>query len=105
MLSTTQSWIFNIEIAANRRFSQNSIHPFDNQATMPPMKLEARMIPVQIVFLVITLLTVASGTAATAIVLFGDTRRNAGQKAVAEKLAQIAAAGMTAIVTLLALRP
>lgn len=62
------------------------------------------MVSDQLVFLVIVLLTVASGLGATAIAMFGDTRRNAGQRAVAERLVQIAVAGMTAIVALLSLR-
>ena len=39
---------------------------------------------------------------ATSIVVFGDTRRNLGQRAVAEKFAQIAVIGAAAIVSLLA---
>jgi len=35
---------------------------------------------------------------ATSIVVFGDTRRNLGQRAVAEKFAQIAVIGAAAIV-------
>ena len=62
------------------------------------------MFSLQIVFLVTVGLTVASGLAATSIVVFGDTRRNAGQRNVAEKLAQIALLGAAAIVSLLALR-
>ncbi len=62
------------------------------------------MVSNQLVFLVIVLLTVASGLGATVIAMFGDTRHNAGQRAVAERLAQIAAAGMAAIVALLTLR-
>lgn len=68
-------------------------------------KLEAQMVSDQLIFLVIVLLTVASGAGAIAISMFGNTRRNAGQRAVAERLAQIAATGMTAIVALLSLRP
>lgn len=56
----------------------------------------------QIVFIVTVALTVSSGLAATSIVLFGDTRRNIGQRNVAEKLAQIALLGAAAIVSLLA---
>lgn len=59
------------------------------------------MIPIQIVFLVTVCLTVASGVAATSIVILGDTRRNAGQRAVAEKLAQIAMIGAVALIALL----
>jgi hypothetical protein len=55
----------------------------------------------QIVFIVTVCLTIASGLAATAIVVLGDTRRNLGQRAVAEKLAQIALLGAAAIVSLL----
>lgn len=57
----------------------------------------------QIVFSATLILTVLSGTAATAIAVFGDTRRNAGQRNVAEKFAQIALLGAAAIVSLLAL--
>lgn len=60
------------------------------------------MVPFHIVFLVTVFLTVASGVGATCIVVFGDTRRNAGQRAVAEKFAQIAAIGATALASLLA---
>lgn len=59
------------------------------------------MIPIQIVFLVVVCLTVASGIAATSIVMLGDTRRNTGQRAVAEKLAQIAMIGAVALIALL----
>ena len=62
------------------------------------------MLSSNIVFFVTVALTIASGIAATSIVVFGDTRRNAGQRAVAERLAQIALVGTTAIVSLLALR-
>lgn len=55
----------------------------------------------QIVFITILALTVSSGLAATAIVVFGDTRRNLGQRNVAEKLAQIALLGAAGIVSLL----
>lgn len=58
--------------------------------------------PVQIIFLVAVGITITSGIAATSIVMFGDTRRNAGQRSVAEKFAQIAMIGATAIVALLA---
>jgi hypothetical protein len=58
----------------------------------------------QIVFIVTVALTAASGLASTGIVVFGDTRRNAGQRKVAEKLAQIALLGSGAIVSLLAAR-
>lgn len=57
----------------------------------------------QIVFSATLILTVLSGTAATTIAVFGDTRRNAGQRNVAEKFAQIALLGAAAIVSLLAL--
>jgi hypothetical protein len=62
------------------------------------------MFSFQVVFIVTVGLTVLSGTAATSIVVFGDTRRNSGQRAVAERLAQIALIGATAIVSLLATR-
>lgn len=61
------------------------------------------MVPAQIVFIVVVLLTVASGLTATFIVMFGDTHHNAGQRAVAQKFAQIALIGATAIISLLAL--
>ena len=57
----------------------------------------------QIVFSAALILTILSGLAATSIVIFGDTRRNAGQRNVAEKFAQIALLGAAAIVSLLAL--
>lgn len=57
----------------------------------------------QIVFIVTLALTVSSGIAATSIVVFGDTRRNIGQRNVAEKLVQIALLGAAAIISLLAL--
>jgi len=57
----------------------------------------------QIVFIVTVALTVASGLGATGIVVFGDTRRNVGQRNVAEKLAQIALLGTAAIVSLVTL--
>ncbi len=57
----------------------------------------------QIVFLVVVVLTVASGLAAGGIVMFGDTRRNVGQRNVAERFAQIALLGAAAIISLLAL--
>lgn len=59
------------------------------------------MVPLQIVFLIAVCLTVASGIAATSIVMLGDTRRNAGQRAVAEKFAQIAMIGAIALIALL----
>lgn len=57
----------------------------------------------QIVFSATLILTVLSGTAAATIAVFGDTRRNTGQRNVAEKFAQIALLGAAAIVSLLAL--
>ncbi|MHA6686887.1 hypothetical protein [Mesorhizobium sp. A556] len=59
------------------------------------------MIPAQIVFIVTVCLTVVSGIAATSIVIFGDTRRNMGQRTVAEKFAQIALIGALAIAAML----
>lgn len=56
----------------------------------------------QIVFSAALVLTILSGLAATSIVLFGDTRRNAGQRNVAEKFSYIALLGTAAIVALLA---
>lgn len=61
--------------------------------------------PIQVIFFVAVCLTVASGIAATSIVMLGDTRRNRGQRTVAEKFAQIAIIGATAIIALLALPP
>jgi hypothetical protein len=61
------------------------------------------MLSLQIVFVVTVALTVTCVVAATSIVVFGDTRRNLGQCAVAEKFAQIAVIGAAAIVSLLAL--
>ena len=55
----------------------------------------------QIVFIVTVALTALSGLAAMSIVVFGDTRRNNGQRNVAEKFAQIALLGAAAIVSLL----
>ena len=55
------------------------------------------------VFFVTVVLAAASGLAATSIVVLGDTRRNIGQRNVAEKFAQIALLGAAAIVSLLAL--
>lgn len=60
------------------------------------------MVSLNLVFFATILLTVASGLAATCIVIFGDTRRNAGQRAVAEKFAQIALIGAAAVASLLA---
>ena len=56
----------------------------------------------QIVFIVTVALTALSGLAAVSIVVFGDTRRNIGQRNVAEKLAQIALLGAAALVSLVA---
>ncbi len=61
------------------------------------------MLSFQIIFFVTVALTVASGVTATSIVVFGDIRRNLGQRAVAEKFAQIALIGAAAIVSLLAI--
>jgi hypothetical protein len=61
------------------------------------------MLSFQIIFFVTVALTAAGGIAATSIVVFGDTGRNLGQRAVAEKFAQIAVIGVAAIVSLLAL--
>lgn len=59
--------------------------------------------PVQIIFFVAVGITLISGIAATSIVMLGDTRRNAGQRVVAEKFAHVAMIGATAIIALLAL--
>jgi hypothetical protein len=64
-------------------------------------KLEITMPMSQIVFVTAVALTVSSGLAATSIVLLGDTRRNPGQRKVAEKLAQISLLGAAAIISLL----
>ena len=61
------------------------------------------MLSLQIVFIATVSLTIISGIAATAIVVFGDTRRNIGQRAVAERFAQITLLGAAAIISLLAL--
>ena len=55
----------------------------------------------QIVFFVTVMLTVLSGTTAALIVALGDTRRNAGQRVVASRFAQIALVGAAAIASLL----
>ena len=55
------------------------------------------MLSLQFVFIVTVTLTTASGIAAASIVVFGDTRRNLGQRAVADKFAQIALIGTVAI--------
>lgn len=60
------------------------------------------MVSLNLVFFATILLTVASGLAATCIVIFGDTRHNAGQRAVAEKFAHIAMIGAAAVASLLA---
>lgn len=59
------------------------------------------MLSLRTVFIVVVALTVASGAAASSIVMFGDTRRNSGQRAVAERLSQIAFLGAVAIISLL----
>jgi hypothetical protein len=59
------------------------------------------MLSTEIVFIVTLCLTVASGLGAMALVVLGDTRRNAGQRAVAVRLAQIAVIGASAIVAML----
>jgi hypothetical protein len=56
---------------------------------------------IQIIFLVAVGITLASGIAATSIVMLGDTRRNRGQRAVAEKFAHITLIGAIAILALL----
>ncbi|WP_457939830.1 hypothetical protein [Mesorhizobium sp. 10J20-29] len=61
------------------------------------------MLSLQIVFMATVGLTVVSGITATAIVMFGDTRHNRGQRLVAEKFAQIALLGAAAIISLLAI--
>ncbi len=53
------------------------------------------------VFIATLSLTVASGLGATALVVFGNTHRDVGQRAVAVKLAQIAVIGASALVALL----
>jgi hypothetical protein len=65
--------------------------------------MEVSMPTFEIVFAITVTLTVASGLGAGCIVVFGDTRRNLGQRAVAEKFAQIALIGAIAIAALLAL--
>ena len=61
------------------------------------------MLSLQVVFIATITLTVASGIGAAGLVIFGDTRKNAGQRAVAQTFAQIALLGAMAIVSLLAL--
>jgi hypothetical protein len=56
---------------------------------------------IQIIFLVAVGITLASGIAATSIVMLGDTRRNRGQRAVAEKFAHIALIGAIVILAML----
>lgn len=68
----------------------------------PVEKPEALMTPFQDTFYTTVFLTVASGLAATCIVIFGDTRRNAGQRAVAEKFAETAAFGAVTLASRLA---
>lgn len=46
-------------------------------------------------------MTVISATAAVAIVVLGDTKRNQGQRAIAEKLAQIAVLAAAATIAAL----
>ena len=60
------------------------------------------MLSFQIVSFVAVALTVASGLAAAGLVVLGDTRKNRGQRAVAQTFAQIALLGAMAIVSLLA---
>ena len=60
------------------------------------------MVPFQVTFYTTVFLTVASGLAATCIVFLGDTRRNPGQRTVAEKFAEIAAFGAVTLASLLA---
>lgn len=55
----------------------------------------------QIIFAVTVTLTVLSGATAALIVALGDTRRNAGQRIVAGRLAHIALLGAAAIASLL----
>ena len=61
------------------------------------------MLSLQMVFIVTVALTVASGLAAAGLVVLGDTRKNGGQRTVAQTFAQIALLGAMAIVSLLAL--
>ena len=61
------------------------------------------MVSIEIVFFATVALTVASAATAAGIVVFGDTRRNQGQRNVAERLVQMAAVGMAAIAALLAI--
>ena len=61
------------------------------------------MLSLQIVFIVTVALTAASGLAAAGLVVLGDTRKNRGQRTVAQTFAQIALLGAMAIVSLLAL--
>ncbi|MEK1886889.1 MAG: hypothetical protein AAAB35_04760 [Phyllobacterium sp.] len=62
------------------------------------------MITFQIVFLLTGFLTIFCALTAAAIVGFGDTRRNNGQRVVAETFAQIALIGAAAVASLLVVR-
>ncbi|MBZ3695078.1 hypothetical protein [Phyllobacterium calauticae] len=59
------------------------------------------MITFQTVFFTTLSLTAASGVTAACIALFGDTRRNEGQRIVVEKFAQIALFGAVTVASLL----
>lgn len=52
-------------------------------------------------FLTTLTLTTVSGATAVAIIAFGDTRKNAGHRIVAQKFAQITLLGAAAIIALL----
>jgi hypothetical protein len=76
--------------------------PTEADRQSPDPRLEVIMPTLQLIFIITVALTVTSGAAAGGIVIFGDTRRNLGQRAMAEKFAQIALLGAAAIVSLLA---
>ncbi|MGN8022123.1 hypothetical protein ACTJJ7_15575 [Phyllobacterium sp. 22229] len=59
------------------------------------------MITFQTVFVTTLSLTATSGITAVCIALFGDTRRNEGQRIVVEKFAQIALFGAVTVASLL----
>jgi hypothetical protein len=61
------------------------------------------MVPIQIVFLVTAILTIAAGFGAAVIAMCGNTRSNASQRIVVKAFAQIALLGASAITALLAL--
>ena len=59
------------------------------------------MLPLTIPQTITLALTAVSASAAIAVVAFGDTRRNPGQRVVAERLAQIAVLAAAAAIAAL----